>query len=227
MFACDPECGCTFACSARKSVLRAVDRELLDLVDELAAAVVALARIALGVLVRQDRALRLAHGARDPVLGGDELEPGALAPLLLLDPVGDLGIDDLEIAVQQRGGGDGGRGHGVASSLNELIRPRARGTRSCSTSRSSRRCGRRCRGRTPAASGRRAPRARRPRACTSRRNRTPSSRSSVRSTSSGRRRGLSRYAPKSPASTRRAWPSWRETGNEWMMWRYTNSRSSA
>ena len=33
--------------------LRAVDRELLDDVDELAAAVVALARIALGVLVGQ------------------------------------------------------------------------------------------------------------------------------------------------------------------------------
>ena len=36
--------------------LRAVDRELLDPVDELAAAVVALARVALGVLVRRHRA---------------------------------------------------------------------------------------------------------------------------------------------------------------------------
>ena len=48
--------------------LRAVDRELLDHVDELAAAVVALARIALGVLVGQDPALTLQHGLGHEVL---------------------------------------------------------------------------------------------------------------------------------------------------------------
>ena len=62
-----------------EDLLRAVDRELLDLVHHLAAAVVALARIALGVLVGQDRALRLANRARDPVLGRDQLDVVFLA----------------------------------------------------------------------------------------------------------------------------------------------------
>ena len=44
-----------------EQLLRAVARELLDLVDDLAAAVVALAGIALGVLVRRHRADRLEH----------------------------------------------------------------------------------------------------------------------------------------------------------------------
>ena len=57
MLACAPECGCTLACSAPKSCFSPVDGQLFDHVDELAAAVVALARIALGVLVGQARAL--------------------------------------------------------------------------------------------------------------------------------------------------------------------------
>jgi hypothetical protein len=48
--------------------LDAVDSELLDDVDVLAAAVVAAARIALGVLVGEDRALRLEDGERSEVL---------------------------------------------------------------------------------------------------------------------------------------------------------------
>jgi hypothetical protein len=44
-----------------EELLRAVDRELLDLVDDLAAAVVALAGIALGVLVRRHGADGLEH----------------------------------------------------------------------------------------------------------------------------------------------------------------------
>ena len=62
MFACAPECGCTFACSAPNNALCALDRELFDDVHELAAAVVALARIAFGVLVREDRAGGLEDG---------------------------------------------------------------------------------------------------------------------------------------------------------------------
>ena len=56
----------------------ALDRELFRDVDELAAAVIALARIALGVFVGQHRALRLEHGAGDDVLGGDQLDLVAL-----------------------------------------------------------------------------------------------------------------------------------------------------
>ena len=68
-----------------------VDRELLDDVDMLAAAVVALARIALGVLVGQHRALRLHHRRRREVLGGDHLQRGLLA----VELVGDRPIDFL------------------------------------------------------------------------------------------------------------------------------------
>ena len=75
--------------------LGAIDGELLDDVDELAAAVVAPARIALGVLVGQDRALRLEDGAADDVLGGDQLEIGLLAVGFGADRPPDGGVDAL------------------------------------------------------------------------------------------------------------------------------------
>ena len=73
--------------------LRAVDRELLDLVDDLAAAVVATPGIPLGVLVRRDAADRLEHRRPREVLGRDELDLAALALELLLEERRDLGID--------------------------------------------------------------------------------------------------------------------------------------
>jgi hypothetical protein len=48
-------------------------------IDELAAAIVALARIALGIFVGHDRALRLEHGAGHDVLRGDQLDLVLLA----------------------------------------------------------------------------------------------------------------------------------------------------
>ena len=72
---------------------RAVDRELLDLVDDLAAAVVAAARIALRVLVRGDAAYRLERRRPREVLGRDQLDLAALALELLPEQVGDLGVD--------------------------------------------------------------------------------------------------------------------------------------
>ncbi len=68
--------------AAAEQLLRALDGEVLGDVDELAAAVVALAGIAFGVLVGQHRALRLQHGAGDDVLGGDQLDLVALATIL-------------------------------------------------------------------------------------------------------------------------------------------------
>ena len=62
-----------------EQLLRPVDRELLDLVDHLAAAVVAASRIALGVLVRRHGADRLEHGGPREVLGRDQLDLPALA----------------------------------------------------------------------------------------------------------------------------------------------------
>ena len=73
--------------------LGAVDRELLGDVDVLAAAVVALARVALGVLVGEDRALALEHRDRHEVLRGDHLERALLALELEREHLGDLRID--------------------------------------------------------------------------------------------------------------------------------------
>ena len=68
-----------------EELLRAIDRELLDLVHDLAAAVVALARQSLGVLVRERRAHRLEHRRRHEVLARDQLEPVVLPRDLLVD----------------------------------------------------------------------------------------------------------------------------------------------
>ena len=73
--------------------LRPVDGELFDLVDDLLALVVPLAGVALGVLVREDRARRLEHGRRHVVLGRDHAQLAGLAAFLGLDQGGDLGID--------------------------------------------------------------------------------------------------------------------------------------
>ena len=80
--------------------LRAVDRELLGDVDPLAAAVVAAARIALGVLVGQHRALAFEHRARHEVLRGDQLERALLALELAAQRLGDLGVDLRERAIE-------------------------------------------------------------------------------------------------------------------------------
>jgi hypothetical protein len=81
----------------RQSNRRQLDRERLGDVDELAAAVVAPAGIAFGVLVRHHRALRLEHGAGDDVLRGDELDLLALTTELELDRAGDLRIGAREV----------------------------------------------------------------------------------------------------------------------------------
>ena len=54
--------------------LRAIDRQLFGDVDVLAAAVIALARIAFGVLVGELRSLCREHGRAGVVLGGDQLD---------------------------------------------------------------------------------------------------------------------------------------------------------
>ena len=57
-----------------EELLRALDRQRLGDVHELAAAVIALSRIALGVFVGHHRALRLEHGAGHDVFGRDQLD---------------------------------------------------------------------------------------------------------------------------------------------------------
>ena len=69
-----------------------LDGEILGDVDELAAAVIAPARIPFRVFVGHHRALRLEHGTRDDVLGGDELDLVALAAEFEVDGAGDVRI---------------------------------------------------------------------------------------------------------------------------------------
>ena len=73
--------------------LRPVAREVLDHVDDLAAAVVALAGVALGVLVRRRRPDGLEHGRPGEVLGCDQLDLSALPLELASERVGDLRVD--------------------------------------------------------------------------------------------------------------------------------------
>ena len=100
-----------------EQLLGALDGERLGDVDELAAAVVALARIALGVLVGHHRALRLEHRPGDDVLRGDQLDLVLLAAELLGDRVGDLGI-----GFGERGGEESGRAAGAeARSVTDMV----------------------------------------------------------------------------------------------------------
>src|SRR5207244_5485978 len=81
--------------------LRPVDRELLHLVDDLAAAVVALPGKPLGVLVRERAAHGLHHGHGGEVLTRDELEPVFLALHLAADERvdGRIGLAERRAAV--------------------------------------------------------------------------------------------------------------------------------
>ncbi len=71
----------------------ALDRERLDGVDPLAGVVVAGAWVAVGVLGRQDRALRLEHGAGRHALGRDQVEGHALAVQLTFDGGAQLRVE--------------------------------------------------------------------------------------------------------------------------------------
>ena len=89
--------------------LGALDGQGLGDVDDLAAAVVAAARVALRVLVGQDRALALQDGPGNEVLRGDHLQGLALAGELAGEDPGDVRVELGQRLVQGRG--DGLRGH--------------------------------------------------------------------------------------------------------------------
>src|SRR4029077_16656031 len=80
--------------------LDTVDRQLLDDVDVLAAAVVAPARVALRIFIGQHGTLSLHDRDRRVVFRRDHLEAAALAFELLTDQLGDLGIEIAETFVQ-------------------------------------------------------------------------------------------------------------------------------
>src|SRR3546814_1588293 len=70
---------------AVEQLLRPFDGQRLGDIDELAAAIIATAGIALRIFVRQDRSLGLENRAGDDVLGGDQLDLVLLAPQFLTD----------------------------------------------------------------------------------------------------------------------------------------------
>ena len=79
-----------------KQLLGPLDGDLLGNVDELAPAVIAAPRIALGVLVGHGRPLSLHHSFAGVVLRGDQVYCGALPSDLVLDRLRDLRVLVLE-----------------------------------------------------------------------------------------------------------------------------------
>ena len=65
--------------AAAEQLLRAIDRQLLHLVRRMAALIIALPRIALGIFVGENRSLRLEHRLGDDVLAGDQFDLVLLA----------------------------------------------------------------------------------------------------------------------------------------------------
>jgi len=82
---------------------RAVAAQVLDLVDDLVAAVVARARHALRVLVGEARAEALHHRLGGEVLRGDQLDAQHLALLLLDQQPVDLRVPVLQVGVSAGG----------------------------------------------------------------------------------------------------------------------------
>src|SRR6185295_16874735 len=79
-----------------EELLRPLDRELLRNVHEFAAAVIALARIALGVLVGEHGALGCEHARACVILGRDELEMLLLATPFRSDRTGEGRIEGFD-----------------------------------------------------------------------------------------------------------------------------------
>ena len=78
---------------------QSVSRQLLDLIDDLAASVIAPARQAFGILVAEAGSESRQHGGVSVILRRDHLEPAALASFFLLDELRDIRIyfrDDLD-----------------------------------------------------------------------------------------------------------------------------------
>ena len=87
---------------AVEQLLGAFDRQLLGDIHELAAAIVALAWIALGVFVGHDRPLRLKHGAGNDVFGSDQFDLMPLAAEFVADRAEDVRIDIGQRSIEER-----------------------------------------------------------------------------------------------------------------------------
>ena len=83
--------------------LGAVDGELLDHIDILTAAVIALARIAFGIFVGEQSAGSVEHGLGNDILRGDQLDLVLLPMLFLLDRAPDLWVGVLKMPGEETG----------------------------------------------------------------------------------------------------------------------------
>ena len=90
----------------------ALDRQRLNDIDILAAAIIAPARIALRILVGEHRTLRIEHRLGDNILRSDQFDFIALTAKLLLDRGRDLRIDLGEGRGEERIGSGLGTGIG-------------------------------------------------------------------------------------------------------------------
>ena len=99
--------GLNIGIGAIEQGLGPLNRQGLGNIDKFAAAIIPAARIALGILVGQDRALGLEHGARDNVFRRDQLDLGLLTLHLLGDTGEQFGVRILERSAKKgvQGGG--------------------------------------------------------------------------------------------------------------------------
>jgi len=110
---------------AVEQALGALDRQRLGHVDIFAAAVVALARVAFGILVGQDGTLGLEHRARNDVLRRDQFDLVTLATQLVGDAAEQLGVGlgqtGGEEGVRMSTGGELLQGHEIEPSLGITV----------------------------------------------------------------------------------------------------------
>ena len=113
-----------------EELLGPVAGDVLDLVDDLVAAVVPLGRVALAVLVGEHRARGPQHRRRGEVLAGDELEGGVLALDLPVDQP-----EDLVVVVLRPGHGqlDSSRSMSAIWATRRSWRPPSKGVASHSS----------------------------------------------------------------------------------------------
>ncbi len=87
-----------------EELLGAFDGQFFHDVDILAAAIIALARIAFGIFVGEDGTLRFENSARNDVFRGNQLDFMALTTEFVADCSENLGIDILEACIEENVG---------------------------------------------------------------------------------------------------------------------------
>ena len=106
-----------------KQLLRPINRRLLHLIHKLASPIPPLTRIALSILIRQTRPLRLHHRRTGKVFRSDQLNIFRLAPMLTPNRFGHQSICPRQISAHWI---PGVRSPHSFQSINFLLIPRAR-----------------------------------------------------------------------------------------------------